>query len=593
MDRLIAMEKAKLGRAKQIDAPFWFEPLATAIQNIPIQQQKAAIWKRNTLNEAAASLEPLSKMVRDQAGVDNLVKLGTNTSNEMRVAGLDTKANGVDQFISNISSDYETYSTEMERGASIIDDESFLDTQDEFTDLKRMLKESPKMQIKNDARELIPKYGNTAQYLTEQNNMVNSIISRIGTVSKGTQFRYNKNAKYTDFEIQEKLMAHQKRLGVAVQAALGDGIITPDEAELIMLGDVETYKTKRKENITLRSRQYNSIDSAYKSIFKQLTSLEDYGLGGIALAQFTNLLEGNIQGEAGDVGEEFGIDTGLSATSEEDLKVQLKSMLNNFVKAKETVKDSYEMWAGQPMWPSAKPQKSDVDAYGNIVLEDDRPKTQITSIVTGDEEEKIKIDTSLKEKGKVEIQETDIDEKRWGNQPDTFPQIKKARGKFAFSQNGDLKEWDNTAYIKDLGERVPVLNAGYDSYYWYNGKWRHMKGDPPASERPIMTEKEARLTKQERGKALELVKKDVMKFFDVPKATVTKVLGEVNPPKYGIERENESIRKLWDGSKQNFPGTSYEDFADSIILSWEKLDKKSKSQYGSFKKYINKLIEGK
>ena len=35
MDRLIAMEKAKLDSSKKVDAPFWFEPLASAIQNIP------------------------------------------------------------------------------------------------------------------------------------------------------------------------------------------------------------------------------------------------------------------------------------------------------------------------------------------------------------------------------------------------------------------------------------------------------------------------------------------------------------------------------------------------------------------------------
>jgi len=583
----IELELAKRRSAKQVDMPWWSSPLSTAIANIPIQRQKVRMYKKNDLNEQMSALKPLSKLIRDKTGVDNFVKLATNTSNEMREFGLATKADVVDQFAANISSDYETYSTEMERGASIIDDPSFLDTQEEFLDLKRMLKENPRMQIKNDAGELFPKYENTAQYLTEQNRMVNSIVSRIGTVSKGTQFRYNKNAKYTDFEIQEKLMSHQKRLGVAVQTALGDGVITPDEAELIMLGDVETYKTKRKENISLRTRQYNSIDKAYQSIFKQLTGLEKDGMGGLGLGAFTNILEGNVQGEAGDAGEEFGIDTSLRATDEDDLKVQLKKMLGEFVKAKEVVKDSYEMWSGQPMWPSAKPQKGEVDEFGKFVLVPDKPTSEltITDVVTPKDQ--------VKEKGKVEIQKTDFDEKRFSNQPDTFPELKKAKGKFVFSQNGDFKEWDNTAYIKDFDERVPVLNAGYDKYYWYNGKWRHMKGDPPAGERPVMTEKEARLVKGERGKALEIVKEDVRKFFDFPKTSVTKVIGEVKPSTYGIKRENESIRKLWDSSKQNFPRTSYEDFADAIILSWGELDKKTKSQHGSFKNYINKIMESK
>ena len=433
MDRLIAMEKAKLGKAKQVDAPFWFEPLATAIQNIPIQQQKARMYKKNDLNAQAEGLEALAGLVRDKPSLDNFVNVSTNISNEMRdFPSLVANANVIEQFTANMSNDYDTYSTEMERGAKIIDAPNFLDTQVEFADLGKSIKG---MTLEDGKT---PKYEGTLDYLVKENDKLNSILGRIETSSKATQFRYNKNSTYTDQEIKEKLSSYQKRISVAVQTAIGNGEITPQEAEFIMLGDVKAYKEKKKEKVRTLHSQYKTMDSAQKTIANQLQRL---GLKGIKdsdakdLARIFKLEFQAIEGA------DENIDTEVDGISIEQMIEDLNTKNKQIAIAKSRTMSSYEAWEGMPMFDAPKATKSETGDLLQNIMEDDGTN----------------INNPLKnlnpEKAKERAFQINLDEKQtWG--ADSVP--KSYRDKWEEGGNYSDQPW-NPLYAIDGVYQYPEL----------------------------------------------------------------------------------------------------------------------------------------
>jgi len=341
MDRLIALESAKLKRSRDIEAPYWLQPIASAIANIPIQRQKAAMWKRNTLNEQAASIPELAKMIRNKDQLDNFVKVSTNISNEMSEnPDLTPQANIIKEFTANISNDYDMYTTSMEQGAKFVDDPNFITDREGWDDLENTV---ANMKLEDGKTKKYQGNGSFL-YLTDQNDKISSIISRIQNSSQGTQFRYNKAGnKYTDAEMIEKLTRHQKQIGVAMQASMGDGIITSDEAESIMLGDLKAYQDRKSGAIKRIDREYTMLDKLQGSLSKEARAL----VGKDAVPDIGGLVK-KITDELNTIqGDEDYIDTDISATTPDDIMEQLRKQIKVIHGQKDRLKASYKAWEGR------------------------------------------------------------------------------------------------------------------------------------------------------------------------------------------------------------------------------------------------------
>ena len=268
MTALINQELAKIEKRESAYGGRSADPAMDAFSEAWKMGQEAKTRSTNAVKTGVNMLPQLAGLIRDENSLANYEKMSEELAEK---ANRHSETAPYAQFISsvagNIREDYDTYTNEMERGAKIIDASNFLDTQAEFADLGKSIKGMP---LEDDKT---PKYEGTLDYLVKENDKLNSIIGRIETASKGTQFRYNKNSKYTDQEIGEKLSSYQKRISVAVQTAIGNGEITPEEAEFIMLGDVKAYKEKKKEKVRTLHSQYKAMDSSQKTIASQLQRL--------------------------------------------------------------------------------------------------------------------------------------------------------------------------------------------------------------------------------------------------------------------------------------------------------------------------------
>ena len=92
MDRLIAMEKAKLGKAKQVDAPFWFEPLATAIQNIPQAKMQVAQFKQQQVSRDLTTISGFEARIGNK--INNYMASG-DIYDESKITALKDSVNSL------------------------------------------------------------------------------------------------------------------------------------------------------------------------------------------------------------------------------------------------------------------------------------------------------------------------------------------------------------------------------------------------------------------------------------------------------------------------------------------------------------------
>jgi hypothetical protein len=214
------------------------------------------------------------------------------------------------------------------------------------------------------------KYEGLIDYLVTENDRINTILGRIDSSSRATQFRYNKNAKYMDSEIKDKLETYQKRLSVALQASIGDEIITTDEADYIMLGDVAAYKKDRNTQIKIQTDKIKQIDSAQKVIRSQHQRLKHKKIDkDTDPSLLADIFVANLKSEVPDV-EEYSNKT-LKGTTLEDMEKQLKDIMDNLITAKETAYKSFKAWSGRGYWDAPKTSKKETDELMENILEDD------------------------------------------------------------------------------------------------------------------------------------------------------------------------------------------------------------------------------
>ena len=512
-----------------------------SLQRIGEGIDKARTRKRNTIQSGIELLPSLAKLIRDEDSLQNY----ENFSEEL-IFKTDSLSDTaiytpfIESFSNNVREDYDMYTSSMEQGAKFIDDPNFITDMKGWDNLENIV---PTMTLEDGKT---PKYqGNgTFLFLTEQNDKINSILGRIQNSSQGTQFRYNKAGnKYTDQEMIEKLTQYQKRLGVALQTSIGDGIITKDEAEFIILGDLNTYQDSKRRALKRINSHYIKLDKLQQTLISKRDTIvaKDSGFDFSDMIQGLNIDLNTIQTqvEVGDDGQpieggEF-IDTNISATSKDDIVTQLEDRIATIHGVKESYKKAYTGWEGRPFREKVTVSSEEKEDYMKNVFGDE--STQITGIANLDQEtaDVAKID---KEKKKVTSKiydqkpsKTDIDEKQYSNKrSDLFPALKRSNGKFVFVDGENLKEWDNKAYHSELKKEVPILNAGYDTYYWDNGRWKHIKGDSPLgtsimspseykkiiSENKDLSKKQREVFLKDMVKGLKWIKKNLLKTGEVP-----------------------------------------------------------------------------
>ena len=355
LQSMLSKPKINIGREP------WYSRAAGDVADILTLVRSDREKESDNIKSNINLLPQLSMLIRDQDGLDSYEKVANQLSDRAeKHSDLAIYAPIIKGSISNIRDDYKTFTEAMDKSAEMFNDESFLDTQEEFVNLT----ENFKNYKDKDGKQ---KYTDVIGFLTAESERVGTLMGRIESAGKGRQFKYNKNANHTDQEIMNKLKSYENRISTAIQTAFGDGIINMDEAEFIMAGDVKAYNRFKKDKVRIIENQYKSINRVQEKIRSQKLSLDKKLLGDSDANMIAQIFTEQILSAGGEQME--GLE--VTGTTQEQIKQQLKVLNQGLATQKQEVKDAYEYWEGRPYFHKTKTGSKKISELMDAISEDD------------------------------------------------------------------------------------------------------------------------------------------------------------------------------------------------------------------------------
>jgi hypothetical protein len=164
----------------------------------------------------------------------------------------ETQYNLIGNILKDRSAQINQYTQSVNDAEKIINSADFLDKESEFVDLHANV-----MSIKDDNGN--QKYESVMEWVSQEYARIESIGMNL---LEGKKLGLKRGQGIDDSNIMTQIGAYQKRLNVALEALIGDNTITPEEANLIIMGDRNTFKQTRDRKVNEAKfgiKQYDSL----------------------------------------------------------------------------------------------------------------------------------------------------------------------------------------------------------------------------------------------------------------------------------------------------------------------------------------------
>ena len=137
-----------------------------------------------------------------------------------------------------------------------VDEQGFAIFKNEDAGMQALLQDIEVNQNKTGITTSKPKYETKMMALMDQKIKAQNIKDAL-MEGKGAGFRYNKGSK-TDKELMADLDRHIGRLNIGIQSVVDDGHLSPQELEMIALGDVGIYEETKARNLDRIKKTYDT-----------------------------------------------------------------------------------------------------------------------------------------------------------------------------------------------------------------------------------------------------------------------------------------------------------------------------------------------
>ena len=316
--------------------------IANALSGIPEAFEKRKMYTGNKLDDTYDSLVNLLKVADSDAGMEIYErKLNEFTSDAQKFGGYDDNIVQADtlRILGNQKKQmHGDFSMAIQGASDFINTDQFLDKADEFVNIQDTIDRLNKDLKAKGKKE----HGSVADFL--QSELANANRLRDGMVAGfqiqgdeivGTNFRYNK-AETNDKETFRKLNLYRDRLDLAVKSLAGDKMISPDEAEAIIIGDEKHYLGAKGD--ALRKAEYNY--KANKGMVVKYDGLINTALQKMLSADDIFNMEG--LDDAGKL--EMG--GNLTAGSWDKIVQQLTNKKGEYAELRNIANQNYKNWYG-------------------------------------------------------------------------------------------------------------------------------------------------------------------------------------------------------------------------------------------------------
>jgi len=236
--------------------------IASALEGIPEVYDKVKMYTGNKLDDTYDALVNLLTVSDSEEGMKIYEsKLNQFTSDARKFGGYDDNIVQADtlRLLGNQKKQmYTDFSTSIQDSSDFINTTQFLDTADDFVNIQDTIDRLNKdLKAKNKTE-----HGSVADFLQSELANANSLRDNMVAgfqIDKGeivgTNFRYNK-AETNDKETFRKLNLYRDRLELAVRSLAGDKMISPEEAEAIIIGDEGHYMQTKGAALIKAQKNY-------------------------------------------------------------------------------------------------------------------------------------------------------------------------------------------------------------------------------------------------------------------------------------------------------------------------------------------------
>ena len=404
----LAMEIARRDRAKQgVELPSWVKPVASALSTIPAAINKAKMYTGNKLDDTYDSLVNLLKVADSDAGMNIYEdKLNKFTLDAQKFGGYDDNIVQADtlRMLGNQKKQMlGDFSMAIQDASDFINTDQFLDQADEFVNIQDTIDRLNKDLKTKNKKE----HGSVADFLQSElanaNRLHDNMVAGFqiqGDEIVGTNFRYNK-AETNDKETFRKLNLYRDRLELAVKSLAGDKMISPEEAEAILIGNEKHYLQAKGD--ALRKAEYNY--KANKGMVVKYDGLINTALQKMLSANDIFNMEG--------LDDEGKLKMGgnLTAGSWDKIVQQLTNKKGEYAELRNIANQNYKNWYGSEFEKlEGGMSEEEIEAF-NLKLKQEQEEQEKKEL----EEEKIKLEETKQRyeepKEKEKAKTYDIDEK--------------------------------------------------------------------------------------------------------------------------------------------------------------------------------------
>ena len=309
------------------------DPMAGLNQLMQMMNQMNQMQDRDKsqINSSLSSILEASKYATNEQTMSNVMKqYDSMSSDSSKYQETDTQYNLIGDILKDRNAQINQYTRSVQDAESIINDAGFLDKESEFVDLH-----SNVMSMKNDDDS--QKYESVMEWVSNEYARIESISN---TLASGQKLGLRRGQGIDDSNIIKDIDKYKNRLNVALEALIGDNTITPEEANLIIMGDRDTFKTTRNRKINEAEYGIKNYDALIEIIDKQAQGLSS-GKG--TDANFTKILsEVGIEGDEANQISQYINDEGILGMNESEL-TSAKEM---YILERNRMIDSYKSWSG-------------------------------------------------------------------------------------------------------------------------------------------------------------------------------------------------------------------------------------------------------
>ena len=361
--------------------------IISLLSSLSDQQYRKETREKSNVNDVFQNIGSAMGVVNNVDGLTNLQNSLHNIQDSANEYGETAIGYGVmNEALKSKKAQIGLFNSAVDQANDMINGTTFLEQTTDFTALTNPDSDIYSMIMNEKNADGTQRFPSIIDWVSQEYGKTDNLQRKL---KQGIDSGYNYNKKnISDNDAFDKINSYKKRLDVAMQTLLGDEVITPDEANYIVIGDKESYntvKTNKLNQIGTGIEEYDSMikyldkalsgTSAYVKSTKESTEDDDKVDSEFMADIFGSLAkefpkEEDRQAAVNSLSE-FGVDLNSAYLKTELIDAQVK-----YEEARNKLIDNWKMWDGYDYQGafSKKNTLGDDTDFGDFANDDDANK---------------------------------------------------------------------------------------------------------------------------------------------------------------------------------------------------------------------------